>query len=60
MYFFSEGELKKGANRVCNMPYDAITREFKINCYRKVYLFSDGCGGQNKNYLVPSFLSLLS
>lgn len=60
MFFFLEGELKKGANTVCNMLYDAIKREYNITCYDKIYLFSDSCGGQNKNYLLLSFLSLLS
>ena len=60
MYFFLEGELKKGGNTVCNMLYDAIKREYGHDHYDKIYLFSDSCGGQNKNYLVLSFLSLLS
>jgi len=29
-----------------------------LACYNKIYLFSDGCGGQNKNYFILSFLSL--
>ena len=60
MYFFLEGELKKGGNTVCNMLYDAIKREYGLDHYEKIYLFSDSCGGQNKNYLILSFLSLLS
>lgn len=60
MYFFMEGELKKGGNTISNFLLDAIEREFTLNYYNKIYLFSDSCGGQNKNYLMMSFLSLLS
>lgn len=60
MYFFLEGKLKKGGNTVCNLILNAIEREFKLDCYNKIYLFSDSCPGQNKNYFVVSFFSLLS
>ena len=60
MYLFMEGNLKKGSNTVCNFLFDSIQKELKLNYYNKIYLLSDGCGGQNKNYLVLSFLSLLS
>ena len=59
MYFVMEGNLKKGANTMCNFLFNAIQREFKVNYYDKIYLFSDSCGGQNKNYLFVSFLNLL-
>jgi len=60
MYLFLEGKFKKGANTVCNFLLDAIERELKLLArYNKIYLFSDGCGGQNKNYFILSFLSLL-
>lgn len=55
-----EGNLKKGANTVCNFLFNSIQRELKFEYYHKIYLFSDSCGGQNKNYLIVSFLSLLS
>lgn len=45
---------------MCNFLFDSIQRELDISCYDKIYLFSDSCGGQNKNYLILSFLSLLS
>lgn len=60
MFFFMEGNLKKGANSVCNFIYDAIIRELKCDSFNKIYLFSDCCGGQNKNYLMMSFLSMVS
>lgn len=54
VYFFTEGNLKEGANTVCNFPLEAILRESKLECYNKICLFSDGCDDQNKNY---SFVS---
>lgn len=60
MYFFVEGKIKKGSNTVCNLIWDAIKKEFTINYYNKIFLFSDNCGGQNKSYLLLSFLSLRS
>ena len=60
MYFFLKGKYKKGANTVCNLLYDTIRGELEIDYFNKIYLFSDGCGGQNKNYLVMIFMSLLS
>ena len=60
MYLFMEGILKKGANTVCNLLFHSIQNELKLNYYNKIYLFSDACGGQNKNYLILCFLSLLS
>lgn len=60
MYFFTEGNFKKGCNTVCNLIWDAIKKEFTIDYYDKIFLFSDNCPGQNKSYLLLSFLSLLS
>ena len=60
MYTFIEGSIKKEGNTVCNLLLYAIEEELKLRCYDKIYLFSDSCGGQNKNYLVLKFLSLLS
>ena len=60
IYFFFEGKYKKGANTVCNVLNDTIRRELEIGYFNKIYLFSDGCGGQNEKYLVMNFLSLLS
>lgn len=60
MYCFLEGNLKKEGNTVCNFIFDAIRREFDLKYYNKIYLFSDSCPGQNKNYMTLSFLSLLS
>ena len=60
MYLFMEGFLKKGGNTVFNYLWHAILEEFKLNMYNSIFLFSDSCGGQNKNYNMIVFLSLLS
>lgn len=61
MFTFMEGFCKKGGNTVCNLVFDAIKREIAIEgCFDKIYLFSDSCGGQNKNHYTLAFFSLLS
>ena len=60
MFPFIERNVKKGANTVANLVLYAIEQEFKLKCYNTVYLFSDSCGSQNKNYHMLKFLSLLS
>ena len=49
-YCFTEGLAKKGANSVFSFLFDAITRVHKdFPKLKKIYCFSDSCGGQNKN-----------
>ncbi|KAJ8674060.1 hypothetical protein QAD02_005322 [Eretmocerus hayati] len=60
MYFIMEGIVKKGGNTVCNFLLDSISRELALGYFNKIHMFSDSCGGQNKNYLVLFFLSVLS
>lgn len=60
MYTFMEGFVKKGSNSVSNMVLHAIEQEFQFDCYNKIHLFSDSCGGQNKNYALVKLLSLLA
>lgn len=55
-----DGSVKKGANTVANMLYHAIKRELNLDLPDKIFLFSDNCGGQNKNYMLLIFWSLLS
>lgn len=59
MYYYTEKEGKKNANAICSMMYDYIGKNMSDEV-QKIYLFSDSCGGQNKNYTVVSFLSWLS
>lgn len=60
MFPFMEGYVKKGGNTVYNMVLHSILEKYKLNCYNKIFLFSDACGGQNRNYLVMLFFSLLA
>ena len=58
MYHFVEGESKKGANSVCSFVRDVIMKEKQT--FRDVFLLSDGCTGQNRNWVVVSVLSALA
>lgn len=60
MFTFTEGHVKKGATTVCNLLLHAIFEEYKLQYNNKIYLFSDSCSGQNKNYLMLVFLSILA
>ena len=60
MFPYMEGFYKKGANTVCNLLLNIITEETKIDCVNRIVLFSDACGGQNRNYSMMICLSLLS
>lgn len=60
MFMFMEGYFKKGANTVCNFVSHSILNEFKSQSYNQIFIFSDACGGQNRNYCMVGFLSLLS
>lgn len=52
MFPFMEGYLNKGGNTVCNLVLYTILEELKLKCYNKIVLFSDACGGQNRNYIL--------
>ena len=60
MFLSPEGLHKKGGSSVCNFVLYVIEREFDSKKYSKIYLFSDACGGQNRNYMVVRFFSSLS
>lgn len=59
MYMHHEGETKKGTDEVCSML-------MKDNCecvppaVKTLYLFSDGCSGQNKNNAIIWFCLALT
>lgn len=60
MFYFLEGTFKKGSNSVCNMLRYAILKELQLEYYDKIFLYSDAAGGQNRNYLMLQYLSILS
>lgn len=56
MYTYLEGEGRKGSNDVTSM----ILHYLKNNIHnRNIVIFSDGCPGQNKNYVMVHFLYTL-
>lgn len=58
MFHFTEGMTKKGANSVCSFVRNVILVERKD--FKDVFLLSDGCTGQNRNWVVASVLSALA
>ena len=42
------------------MIFDVIKKEFSLQCYDKIFLFSEACGGQNRNHMMKIFLPLLA
>lgn len=59
LYYYTEKEGKKNSNAVSSMLYDYIGR-YMEDSVRRIILFSDACGGQNKNYTIVMFLSWLA
>lgn len=49
IYMYHEGVAKKGANEVCSFIYGYITHNVSIEV-TDLYLYSDGCPGQNRNH----------
>lgn len=58
MFTYHEGIAKKGQNEVTSMLFYYLTRSVIITS-RHLVLFSDGCPGQNKNYVMIHFLYML-
>lgn len=59
LYYYLENEGFKNANSVCSMLYDFISKHMG-ETVKKIILFSDSSGGQNKNITVVRFLTFLS
>ena len=58
-YYFIEGEFRKGSESVASFIYDYISRA-ELNDFEKIVIFSDACGGQNRNYLLMKVISLFA
>jgi hypothetical protein len=58
MYHFLEGGAKKGANSVCSFIYDVICNE--SHGVTDLFLLSDACSGQNRNWTVVTFLMAIA
>lgn len=59
LYYYTEVEGRKNANSVCSMLYDFISAYCPEETER-IVVFSDSCGGQNKNATVTKFLTWLA
>lgn len=54
-YLWHESDSKRGASEVSSAVYLSLRKKDEEGCVR-ADLFSDGCGGQNKNSIVASML----
>ena len=48
IYLYHEGEARKSPDEVCSFVYDYL--QSVAEEYTEVHVFSDNCGGQNKNH----------
>ena len=55
MYCWDESVAKRGSNEVASCLFHFFNN-FLPEEVEKVFLYSDGCGGQNKNYTIIHFL----
>lgn len=60
MFHLMGGSLKNGANTVCNPVYHVIRKEFELDYYNQIFLYSDAAGGGNRNYEILLFFSILA
>lgn len=58
-YIYHEGQAKKGPNEVCSFLLDYMNNVIP-NSITEIWLFCDGCPGQNKNNTVIRFLMALT
>jgi hypothetical protein len=59
MFYFLEGEFRRGPNSVCSFLFKVINKIITKNI-KAIYILSDSCGAQNKNYTVFKFLTWLA
>lgn len=59
MYMYDEMTAKKGANETISFLKHYIDTKIPPDV-KLLYLFSDNCAGQNKNFVLVRFLSLLA
>lgn len=59
MYLYHEGEGKKGPNEVCSFLMDYLDNEAPVEA-EELHLYSDNCGGQNKNHALSRLLCALT
>lgn len=52
LYIYHEGIAKKGPNEVCSFVFEYLSSV--PNDIKEVHVYSDNCGGQNKNHALNS------
>ena len=57
-YVWHEGQSKRGSSEISTCVYNALNF-YDTKGIETVYLFSDGCAGQNKNSIMPTMLLYL-
>lgn len=57
-YVYDETVAKKGQNEVTSLLFHYMTKIIDITSWNLVFL-SDGCPGQNKNYVMMHFMYML-
>lgn len=63
MYVYHEQEGRRSPNKVCTFLMDAISQEMEARPdrhYTTLHLYSDNCGGQNKNNCMLRFMMALT
>lgn len=58
IYLYHEGVAKKGPNEVCSFIQDFL--DSVPLQYTELHVYSDNCGGQNKNHALVRFLMFLT
>lgn len=58
MYVYDESTAKKGQNEVTSLLFHYLTKIVDITS-RNLVVLSDGCPGQNKNYVMMHFMYML-
>lgn len=58
-YTYSEGEANKGPNEVCSMVLSFIDNHVPDDV-KELHVFSDACGGQNRNHALCRLLCSLT
>lgn len=58
MYVYNESIAKKGQNEVTSLLFHYLTKVIDVTS-RDLVVLSDGCPGQNKNYVMMHFMYIL-
>lgn len=59
IYLYHEGQGRKGPNEVCSFLMDYLDNEISDEV-EELHIYSDNCGGQNKNHALSRLLCALT